>query len=138
MDFKYVIVRFQEERYVMRFVIFLLMVGSMPIYEMTVGQSKRLDHYFMAACNFQGPQDCQQIYERGLTSSGIYTISLNGFIKMDVYCEQELDGGGWTVHSEFSLFFSFYPYFKIHQSSCGGQWQVHHTSFDLTSAYILK
>ena len=36
MDFKYVIVRFQEERYVMRFVIFLLMVSSMPIYEMTV------------------------------------------------------------------------------------------------------
>ena len=36
MDFKYVIVRFQEKPYVMRFVIFLMMVSSMPIYEMTV------------------------------------------------------------------------------------------------------
>ena len=39
------------------------------------------------------------VYTQGWTKSGVYTISPDGSTKMDVYCEQELDGGGWTVSS---------------------------------------
>ena len=46
---------------------------------------------------FQGPRDCQQLYDRGHRQSGVYAIFPDGVTKMDVYCEQELDGGGWMV-----------------------------------------
>ena len=43
------------------------------------------------------PKDCQEGLTRGWTSSGVYTISPDGSSRVNVYCEQELDGGGWTV-----------------------------------------
>ena len=48
----------------------------------------------------QKPQDCYDIKRRGFRSSGLYTIypqtetSLNG---IEVFCDLDKDGGGWTV-----------------------------------------
>ena len=49
------------------------------------------------------PTDCQDVYNKGFTTSGIYLISPDSTKTLTVYCEQELDGGGWTVGSYFDL-----------------------------------
>nr|XP_022312305.1 fibroleukin-like [Crassostrea virginica] len=48
------------------------------------------------------PENCQDICERGYTTSGIYTIypwdeSDKDFRAVDVFCDMETSGGGWTV-----------------------------------------
>ena len=52
---------------------------------------------------FFKPTDCQDVYNKGFTSSGIYMVSPDGTRVLTVYCEQEIDGGGWTVGSYFDL-----------------------------------
>ena len=48
------------------------------------------------------PENCQDIFERGYTTSGIYTIYLRDecdkdFRAVDVFCDMETLDGGWTV-----------------------------------------
>ena len=48
------------------------------------------------------PENCQDIIERGYTTSGIYTIypwdeSDKDFRAVDVFCDMETLDGGWTV-----------------------------------------
>ncbi|XP_022307481.2 fibroleukin-like [Crassostrea virginica] len=48
------------------------------------------------------PENCQDIFERGYTTSGIYTIypwdeSDKDFRAVDVFCDMETLDGGWTV-----------------------------------------
>ena len=43
------------------------------------------------------------VLNKGSTKSGVYKISPDGAASHEVYCEQELDGGGWTVSSELSV-----------------------------------
>ena len=48
------------------------------------------------------PENCQDVYKRGHTSSGIYTIYLwnecdKTFRSVDVFCDMETSDGGWTV-----------------------------------------
>ena len=49
------------------------------------------------------PRNCQDVLERGHTQNGVYTIQVfdNHYgVKpqlVDVYCDQETDGGGWLV-----------------------------------------
>ena len=50
------------------------------------------------------PRDCEEGLTRGWNSSGVYTISPDGSSRVNVYCEQELDGGGWTVSLICSLY----------------------------------
>ncbi|KAM9326293.1 tenascin [Gastrophryne carolinensis] len=45
------------------------------------------------------PKDCSQALLNGETESGIYTIYANGDQSkpMEVYCDMQVDGGGWIV-----------------------------------------
>lgn len=42
------------------------------------------------------PRDCEDIQQEHNTS-GVYTVSLNASDDVTVYCDQDTDGGGWTV-----------------------------------------
>ena len=42
-------------------------------------------------------ENCAELYDRGVTTSGVYRISPQPKIWFDVYCDQETDGGGWTI-----------------------------------------
>eukprot|EP00949_MAST-11_sp_MAST-11-sp1_P002413 g2413.t1 len=48
--------------------------------------------------------DCQALYESGVRNSGLYYV--NGFGNIDppiqVFCDMERDGGGWTLISDYS------------------------------------
>ena len=41
--------------------------------------------------------DCLEAYNLGANVSGAYTIAPEGVTLMRVHCEQDKDGGGWTV-----------------------------------------
>ena len=42
-------------------------------------------------------EHCAELYQRGFTSSGVYRIAPSPKVWFEVWCDQETDGGGWTV-----------------------------------------
>ncbi|XP_003389966.1 PREDICTED: ficolin-1-like isoform X1 [Amphimedon queenslandica] len=42
------------------------------------------------------PRDCQEVYERGNTCSGVYTVKPDHLPAFEVYCDMS-NGGGWSV-----------------------------------------
>jgi len=44
----------------------------------------------------QEPRDCADIKESGETSTGVYTVHIDGKPKQ-VRCDMTTDGGGWLV-----------------------------------------
>ena len=44
------------------------------------------------------PRDCSEAFARGETTSGVYTVQpLDDGGPLNVYCDMDTDGGGWTV-----------------------------------------
>ena len=43
------------------------------------------------------PRDCAEVYSSGKVDSGVYTIKPSGSRVFDVFCNQTIAGGGWTV-----------------------------------------
>ena len=46
---------------------------------------------------FADPKSCYRWLEEGFTSSGVYTINPDGGKPIQVLCDMNTDGGGWTV-----------------------------------------
>jgi len=42
-------------------------------------------------------EHCAELYQRGFTTSGVYRIAPSPKVWFEVWCDQETDGGGWTV-----------------------------------------
>lgn len=48
---------------------------------------------------FPAPKDCQDYLWEGYRQNGLYTIYPQKGGRLNVYCDQQTDGGGWTVIS---------------------------------------
>nr|XP_011457213.2 techylectin-5A [Crassostrea gigas] len=46
---------------------------------------------------FPAPRDCQDYLWEGYSQNGLYTIYPQKGGRLNVYCDQKTDGGGWTV-----------------------------------------
>ena len=73
--------------------------------------------FHSGASNVPSARNCQDVLDRGGTQDGIYTIEVFDIhygIKpqsLQVYCDQETDGGGWLVSE---LLLKYYPITQCH------------------------
>uniref|UniRef100_A0A803T1D5 Tenascin C n=1 Tax=Anolis carolinensis TaxID=28377 RepID=A0A803T1D5_ANOCA len=68
------------------------------------------------------PRDCSQALLNGETTSGLYTIYLNGDQSqpVEVYCDMTSDGGGWIVTTELQHF----RLDKLHKITSAAQYEL--------------
>ena len=53
--------------------------------------------YYCDCQHLQPKRDCLEFKQHGIKTSGIYKVHQNILKTIQVYCDQETDGGGWTV-----------------------------------------
>ena len=62
---------------------------------------------------------CKKLLEAGHDVSGIYTIFPAGFNKsLQVYCDMDTDGGGWSVKTAVSTFIATGPTTRLALAAC--------------------
>ncbi|CAK8692816.1 unnamed protein product [Clavelina lepadiformis] len=63
--------------------------------------------------------DCQDLFERGMTTSGVKSVVINGKVR-EVYCDMETENGGWLVfHRRFDGSENFYRNWEDYQRGFG-------------------
>ena len=69
------------------------LIKSLHVY----GNNQRM-FGFSSMCTAAFPKDCSEIFASGASFSGVYTVQpLGSGGAVNVYCDMETDGGGWTV-----------------------------------------
>lgn len=53
--------------------------------------------YYCDCQNITPRRDCREHYEKGLRTSGVYVITMNGYRNTQAFCDHSHNGGGWTV-----------------------------------------
>ena len=56
-----------------------------------------LKKYYCDCQNLQPKRDCLEFKQYGIKTNGIYKVHQNILKIIQVYCDEEKDGGGWTV-----------------------------------------
>ena len=60
-------------------------------------QTKIIEDLSNTRMPFLVPRDCLDIKNNGQNKSGVYTVSPEAVTPIDVWCDMETEGGGWTV-----------------------------------------
>lgn len=55
---------------------------------------------------FPAPRDCQDYLWEGYSKNVLYTIYLQKGGRLNVYCDQQTDGGGWMVISDKVIYYN--------------------------------
>ena len=53
--------------------------------------------YYCDCQQLEAKRDCKEFMDKGYRVSGVYKIHQNNLKIIQVYCDQDTDGGGWTV-----------------------------------------
>nr|XP_022327163.1 fibrinogen C domain-containing protein 1-like [Crassostrea virginica] len=106
---------------------------------------RKVDQGFSGSCKAK-PKDCADIYDTGKNESKVYTIYPGeGNIAVQIYCDMEDDGGGWTViqrrfNGSENFFRSFADYAAGFGNKTGEYWAGNELIHAITSQckYELK
>jgi len=53
--------------------------------------------YYCNCENLEPMRDCLEFRDKGYNVSGLYLVNMRNIKTMEVFCDQDTDGGGWTV-----------------------------------------
>ena len=56
-----------------------------------------INRYYCDCQNLQAKRDCREFYQFGVKVNGIYKVHQNILKIIQVYCDQAIDDGGWTI-----------------------------------------
>ncbi len=79
--------------------------GTKTIVSNTAGRKWSDDTFAISCKEYRYPTDTSRSYA-GLTGDGVYTIDIDGSgpdTPLDVWCEMDLETGGWTLVGKFNL-----------------------------------
>jgi hypothetical protein len=62
-----------------------------------LGRNNIDSFYYYTSDTLERYSSCADLFSKGKTSSGVYTIEPDDFGSFDVFCDMKNSGGGWTV-----------------------------------------